>query len=465
MSSCSTYKLELPATLSSHHQRAMVAFSQWLGRPATLRDVTPANLEKFEQSYYCSTLSERNAYNICCALRSIGGFNKKTSPCESEFYKSLPHHHRRALVLLSQWMGREALLEDVTPSSLAEFEQSSFYSTLKPKKAYNTSCALRSIGGFNKKRFVAGFKDKPEEPPAYDPGIDFCDEHNGEITLRHFFFKHYKPKRLLGKSANTTRLYEVGFRKLSRFLGRPALLSDLNDDTVSSYLAAEADYNSMSTVAKEFCQLMAIWRFAVRRQFLTTWPELVKPEPSHAIPDAWTREELASLFKAIAALGGDYNGIPESLWWEGLVRTILDTGERIGALLQTKWDDLQGEWLTVPATSRKGKLSGKVFKLSERTQEVLQRMRPESKEPLIFPWFAVYTSLWDKFGKILDDAGLPSGRRSKFHKIRRTVATYYEAAGGNATVLLGHSSRKITEAYIDQRFVKTPQPCDLIEPY
>ncbi len=123
------------------------------------------------------------------------------------------------------------------------------------------------------------------------------------------------------------------------------------------------------------------------------------------------------------------------------------------------------EWLTVPATSRKGKQSGKVFKLSEKTQEMLQRMRGLSQEPLIFPWWEGYNYIWEKFGKILDDAGLPSDRRSKFHKIRRTVATYYEAAGGNATVLLGHSSRKITEAYIDQRFVKTPQPCDLIEPY
>ncbi|MCC7334064.1 MAG: tyrosine-type recombinase/integrase [Pirellulaceae bacterium] len=389
---------------------------------------------------------------------------------ESEFYKSLNYYHRRAVLAFSRWLGREATLGDITRANLAEFQQSPFYSALKPRSARDACCALRSIGGFPKKRKSTGTKEtrsakKPKEPPSYDPGTDLCEEHNGEITLRHFFFKHYKPKRLLGKSPNTIRLYEIQFRKLSRFMGRPAVLSDLNDDNVSSYLAAEADGNSMHTVAKEFGQLVAIWRFAVRRQFLTTWPELVKPEASKPIPDAWTREELASLFEAIGWLEGDYSGIPASLWWEALVRIVLDTGERIGALLQVKWDDLQDEWLTVPAVSRKGKHSGKVFKLSEKTLEVLSQMRGLNQEPVVFPWAWTDTYLWNRFGKILKDAGLPCGRRSKFHKIRRTVATYYEVAGGNATVLLGHSSRKITEAYIDQRFVKTPQPCDLIEPY
>ncbi len=327
---------EFYKTLSSYHQRGLHLFSQWLGKAAVLEDVTPANLARFQESFFYSTLHPRSAYNACCALRSIGGFNKKQPEYESEFYKTLSNYQRRGVVLFSRWLGRHVTLEDITPANLASFKQSQFYSTLKPKAGYKACSALRSLGGFNKKRRVVGFREKHEEPPAYDPGTDLCEEHNGEITLRHFFFKHYKPKRLLGKSLCTTRLYEVTFRKFSRFMGRPALLSDLNDDAVSGYLASEADRNSMSTVAKEFCNLMAIWRFAVRRQFLTTWPELAKPDPSQAIPDAWTREELTRLFKAISELRGDYNGIPESLWWEVLVRTILDTGERIGALLQTR---------------------------------------------------------------------------------------------------------------------------------
>ena len=64
----------------------------------------------------------------------------------------------------------------------------------------------------------------------------------------------------------------------------------------------------------------------------------------------------------------------------------------------------------------------------------------------MFHWPSNYLYIWKIYGKILEAAGLPNNRRTKLHKIRRTVATYYEAAGGNATQLLGHSSRKITEA-------------------
>lgn len=68
--------------------------------------------------------------------------------------------------------------------------------------------------------------------------------------------------------------------------------------------------------------------------------------------------------------------------------------------------------------------------------------------------------IWRKIGEVLERAGLPTDSKSKFHRIRRTVASYYEAAGGNATELLGHSSRKITEKYLDRRIVARPQAID-----
>jgi integrase len=76
----------------------------------------------------------------------------------------------------------------------------------------------------------------------------------------------------------------------------------------------------------------------------------------------------------------------------------------------------------------------------------------------VLPYYGGY--LWHKFGQVLARAGLPTDAKSKFHRIRRTVASYYEAAGGNATELLGHSSRKVTTAYLDKRVVQAPQAID-----
>jgi integrase len=46
--------------------------------------------------------------------------------------------------------------------------------------------------------------------------------------------------------------------------------------------------------------------------------------------------------------------------------------------------------------------------------------------------------------------------------MRRSVASHYEAAGGNATELLGHSSRSVTLAYLDPRIVPQQHAVDLL---
>jgi len=58
-------------------------------------------------------------------------------------------------------------------------------------------------------------------------------------------------------------------------------------------------------------------------------------------------------------------------------------------------------------------------------------------------------------------AGLPTDRRSKFHRIRRTVASAVAEAGGNPSEALDHASPKTTKRYLDPRIVGT-QPVDSI---
>ena len=56
----------------------------------------------------------------------------------------------------------------------------------------------------------------------------------------------------------------------------------------------------------------------------------------------------------------------------------------------------------------------------------------------------------------------PATRRDKFHKIRRTVASYFKKAGGDATELLGHSGPEVTKAYIDKTIVGKVHASDLL---
>jgi integrase len=129
-----------------------------------------------------------------------------------------------------------------------------------------------------------------------------------------------------------------------------------------------------------------------------------------------------------------------------------------------RWEhvDLEGGWLCVPCELRKGKGEDKVFRLAGDTMLALARIRRNSSD-FVFPWPYTKSSLWPRYAQLLKAAGLPHDKRSKFHRMRRTVASYFEAAGGDATVLLGHSARAVTtKHYIDERIVKPKQAAELL---
>ncbi len=91
-----------------------------------------------------------------------------------------------------------------------------------------------------------------------------------------------------------------------------------------------------------------------------------------------------------------------------------------------------------------------------------ETMRGHRSQTVFFwPYCPAY--VFKRFGELLEDAGLPNTRRNKLHKIRRTAASNFEAAGGNATDLLDHDSRKTTKkSYLDPKVIKSIQPADIM---
>jgi integrase len=243
------------------------------------------------------------------------------------------------------------------------------------------------------------------------------------------------------------------------------MLSDLTDDTITAYFAyLRKEELAAATIAKEYAQLTAIWRFACQRHKVGLYPTVAKPNVPRNEPQSWLREDLERLFKAIYSLDGWIGEVREPAWWLALHFVIWNTGERITALLSVKWSDidLDGGWITIRAEYRKGKSRGKVHRLAPYTIEALRAIQLPERE-LVFEWHKSPKYLWQAYGEILKKAGLPNDRYSKFHRLRRTVATQYELLGGNATNLLGHSDRKTTvEHYLDRRVVVEPQAIDLL---
>lgn len=281
-------------------------------------------------------------------------------------------------------------------------------------------------------------------------------------TVLDYFEQQYLPLRLRSRSRNTIRLYRHTFRTFDKFLARPAVLADLNDATVSRLLTWCREQGlSPRSANKLRDQLLAIWRFACRKGTLSVWPD-VEPEPEPVrIPQAWTPQQLDALFAEIRKCEGWIGKLKASLWWHALHLVLFDTAERIGAVRQLTWDnvDLATGWVRFPAETRKGGRHDRAYRIDQETIEALKLIQlPWRADVFTWPYDAAY--LYVRYRRLLVRAGLPADRMSKFHRMRRTTASMFEAAGGNASELLGHSSRAVTRKYLDPRLIQAPQAID-----
>lgn len=277
--------------------------------------------------------------------------------------------------------------------------------------------------------------------------------------------------RLRTRTENTRRLYRSTLNSFERFLGRPATLDDLSDSVVSRYLTwVRRRGLSPHSAEKERCNLLCLWRWACRRRdqhgqlIVANWPDVEPEVLPEGAPQAWNRSDLYRLFHAVLNTPGRISGVPACDWWRCLLLTLWDSGERISAIMLAEWEHLNTDegWLIVPAEHRKGRRRTRTYHLHADTLAALDGIR-EPERDRIFPWPYTETYLWNRFGKVLERAGLPNNSKSKFHRIRRSVATWAEVAGANATALLDHTSRRVTEAaYLDPTILRPASAADVL---
>lgn len=273
-------------------------------------------------------------------------------------------------------------------------------------------------------------------------------------TLRSHFDVLYRPKKLFGKSPETVRLYGYTFRYFAEYLGREALLSDLTDEIVMGCMEWIRERPlSLRTANKTRDQLCALWSFLARKGIVATFPEVPSFDEPQRTPVAWTRDQLRLLWEMCQAQGGYIAGIPASLYWLTLHSVAYDSLERIGAVKQLIKADLrQGMgWVHFRAETRKGRRKDSTSRLHPVTTGLLAKLCDcQPGEALVFPWPYHPSYFWIRYRTMRERAGLPTDREHSFHCIRKTGASFAEAAGADASRLLGHSSRAVTQRhYID----------------
>lgn len=281
------------------------------------------------------------------------------------------------------------------------------------------------------------------------------------MKLQQLLEDVYAPLR--GISDRTVRLYDLTFAKWGEFLGREPVLDDLEELAVAKFLAHRVRTREPGTAAKDRAQIRAVWEFAARRGLVKTWPTIPIVRIPERVPEAWLTDELRRLIHAATQERMPVCGIPGGDYFRALLLLLYDTGERITAARSIRWRDVRGMDVVFRAESRKGGRRDIIRPISEATAAALAAIRfGRGLDDEVFPLDRRQDFLWRRLGIILGRAGLPSGRKDKFHKVRKTTASYAQAAGLSAQQLLDHADPATTRKYLDPRIVRQQSAPDVL---
>lgn len=287
----------------------------------------------------------------------------------------------------------------------------------------------------------------------------------GATDLGRLFTSLFWARKSRGRSANNLRLYRNALGNFEKYLGRPATTDDLDDDTVAAWLPWFLERGrSEETANKNLRHLLALWRFLARKRIVEEFPAVDQLAVKERVPKCWLKSELEKLFDSAAKERGSIGGVAAGFWWKVLLLVVWFTGERIGAVLELYWDDydMESGWVVARAEVRKGKKRDKAFPLPPSVCKQLEALRVKG-ERRIFRWERRSTSIYYHLNRILARAGLPTDRMSKFHRVRKSMASYLKAAGGDPTEALDHSSSKVTKKYyLDPRVCSPKSAADLL---
>lgn len=281
--------------------------------------------------------------------------------------------------------------------------------------------------------------------------------------LLQFYSTKYEPNALRSRRPNTKRLYRTTLKMFVRYLNRTPDIADLNDDTVNAFAMARLDAGlSKFSVNKDLSNLLAIWRWAHRKGYVTNWPDVELEETPEKTPVALLQEELERVRRAIESEHSPVGNFAGCDFWLAMFLLCWDTGERITPVVELTWAqvDLKNRWVRFDSDDRKGARADNMLPIAQETADAIAKLKPHDGK--VFKWPYSPTYIYRRLGRIMTRAGLPDDRLHKFHCIRKSTASHYEAAGGNATELLKHSSRKVTKAYLDPRIVRPIPAVDLL---
>lgn len=256
----------------------------------------------------------------------------------------------------------------------------------------------------------------------------------------------------------TAQQYEVAVTIFHRWHGSTVPLDAMTPELVMRFLRDFSANRSPKTCNDKRQVLLTLCRHAGKP---ITVPKL---REIRRVPTAWSMDDLHKLLLACdrARL---WTYASRSVWlpahWRALILTCYDTGLRIGCLLDAPRScvDLSRQTLLVPGELQKQR-ADTLHRLHRQTCETIGSLPPSN---LLFPWPMRREQIWVWLGRILEDAGLPTSRRDKFHKLRRTSYSHvYRELGLTAASRHAGHSGDMSAHYLDPTILDQPDAVDVM---
>jgi len=132
------------------------------------------------------------------------------------------------------------------------------------------------------------------------------------VTIRELYYDRYKPLRLAAASEASHLEYRSALNNLRAYAGHDPTLTELCDELIEGLLAwMISSGRSPATANKTRAHLLAIWRFACKRQLIAAAPDVPRLKEPQRVPRAWLDTEISQILRAAGQERGQVvPGIP-----------------------------------------------------------------------------------------------------------------------------------------------------------
>lgn len=259
------------------------------------------------------------------------------------------------------------------------------------------------------------------------------------MTIEMFLKMYYSQVRDVRES--TVEQYGWVILSFSKWLGRPAELTDLRHDVVNDWIRHITNTLSRETAKSRRMTLLSIWNCAAALGYANRRTERIRTvKTPQRIIKALTQEQCTQIMHEARKLRGTLFGYPKGPYVASLVRATLESSLRFSDLHLLQWPDVVESGGKFQIVQRKNGVRRWVFFSSELLAKIAKW---HGSDGLVWPRGDRAT-----VGKILQKIGRNLGIRLTHTRLRVAAITDVERQKpGSGWHFAGHADPTTTSKW------------------